>query len=134
MELQVKAHMEALRNEKRKEAEERRVKEAAAREKAAQEAKAAREKAAEEARVARDKNSSCSGFFLKFLLSGPAVDGPAPLTVHLHNTQAKVQIQGGAVMPKQTIAAVWFVQSTLKDRFIELAKTKKFAIEIRSFS
>ena len=83
-----------------------------------------------EARVSYDQDSSISGFFLRFLLCGAGVlPDPAPLTVHLHHTQAKVQLQGGASMPDNNPAANWFVEHLLKERFKSEAKNKKFAIE-----
>ena len=77
-----------------------------------------------------DSGSSLSGLLLRFELSGPGVQpNPAPLSVHLHNTQRKIQVQGGACMPDKTTAALWFIQNILKERFVSQAKGKKFNIE-----
>ena len=76
-----------------------------------------------------DKTNSVSGILLKFSLSGPGVHPqPAALSVHLHNTQQKVQLQGGAKMLDKTTSAIWFLQHILKERFIDNAKRKKFDI------
>ena len=70
-----------------------------------------------------------SGFLLRFELSGKDVTpDPAPLSIHLHNTQRKVQIQGGATMPDQSRVPIWFVEKVLKEMFTDQAKAKKYQI------
>ena len=82
-----------------------------------------------EARESRDQASRVPALFVRFVLAGPDVQPDhAPLTVHLHHTQAKLQIQGGALMPDNNTAAIWFVKNLLKDRFVNEAKTKKYDI------
>ena len=83
-----------------------------------------------EARVSRDQNDSIPGFFLRFILhgSGGQPDN-VPLTVHLHHTQSKAQLQGGAKMPDGSSAVSWFIERILKDKLIREAKHKKFSIE-----
>ena len=47
------------------------------------------------------------------------------VTVHMHHTARKVQIQGSALMPPDnTKAPVWFVQQVLKERFNDLSKSQ----------
>ena len=83
-----------------------------------------------EARVSHDQSSSVPGFFLKFLLHGVGCQpNPAPLSVHLHHTQTKVQLQGGALLPDNNRAATWFVEKVLKDRLINEARNKKLDID-----
>ena len=77
-----------------------------------------------------DLASRLPGLMLKFILSEVGVHtATASVTVHLHHTKQKVQIQGGATMPDQSTAAAWFVQNILKGRFITEAKDKKFDID-----
>ena len=76
-----------------------------------------------------DTHSSTSGLLLRFELSGPGVSpSHAPLSVHLHNTQRKVQVQGGGTMPDQSKAALWFATNILNDMFIDQAKAKDYQI------
>ena len=71
-------------------------------------------------RNTQDMSYSVSSFFLRFELSGPGVlPDPAPLSVHLHHTQRRVQVQGGGTMPDKSRAAVWFVDNVLKQRFVK---------------
>ena len=83
-----------------------------------------------EIRSLLDMASSLPGSLLKFKLYGPGVSpSPASLSVHLHHTQQKVQVQGGARLPDNMTAAAWFVHKVIKDIFITAAKTKKFDVE-----
>ena len=83
-----------------------------------------------ETRQMIDQRCNIPGFFLKFLLHCNDIHpNPATVSVHLHHTQQKVQVQGGAVMPDSVPAAAWFVQNILKQRFLDEAKNKKIAIE-----
>lgn len=76
-----------------------------------------------------DQNHSMSGSFLRFELSGEGVNpSPAPLSVHLHNTQRKLQLQGGATMPDMSRVPVWFVEYYLKGMFSSQAKAKGYKI------
>ena len=54
---------------------------------------------------------------------------PASVSVHLHNTQQKIQLQGGVRMADNNTAAVWFTQRVLKQRFSLEARDKKYDIE-----
>ena len=84
----------------------------------------------DEIRATHDLSDSLSGVFLKFKLTGCGIRSvPASVSVHLHNTQQKVQLQGGTKMPDNNTAAVWFTQRVLKQRFSLEAKNKKFSIE-----
>ena len=83
-----------------------------------------------EIRNTLDLSNSLPGSLLKFKLHGTGVTPvPASVSVHLHNTQQKVQLQGGAKMSDQSTAAVWFTQKILKQRFINEAQNKKLNIE-----
>ena len=67
---------------------------------------------------------------LKFIFSGPGCQpNPASLTIHLHHTQAKVQLQGGSKMPDDNIVTVWFIENFLRERFVRDAKDRKFDID-----
>ena len=81
-------------------------------------------------RKAQDKNSSTPGLFLRFEISGPDIHpSPAPLSVHLHNTQRKVQLQGGAVMPDASRVPVWFAKNMLQDLFNSQARSQNHQIQ-----
>ena len=83
-----------------------------------------------EIRNTLDMGSNIPGQLLKFDLKGAGVTPePARVSVHLHHTQQKVQIQGGARMPDQTTAPVWFLENLLKERFVSLAKHRKYDIK-----
>ena len=83
-----------------------------------------------ESRNTCDKAANLPGKLLRFKLYGHGiVSNPATLAVHLHHTQQKVQVQGGADMPDQSKVATWFVNNVLKDKFIAEARIKKFDIE-----
>ena len=78
----------------------------------------------------QDRNNSIPGLLLRFELSGDHVNpSPAPLSIHLHNTQRKIQIQGGASMPNQATPPVWFVENILRERFLSQAKAKAYSID-----
>ena len=83
-----------------------------------------------ESRNLLDQASSLPGLLLRFKLYG-VYDNPEPLSlsVHLHHTQQKIQIQGGASMPDKTTLAGWFLHNVLKQRFADEAKNKKFDID-----
>ena len=51
------------------------------------------------------------------------------VTMHLHHTRRKIQLQGSAIMPNKSKAPVWFVDNVIYDRFSLLARTKSFDIE-----
>ena len=81
-------------------------------------------------RKTQDQNMSQPGLFMRFELSGPDVEpNPVPLSVHLHNTQRKVQLQGGGLMPDKSRAPVWFLENILKNIFTDQAKRKKINID-----
>ena len=82
-----------------------------------------------ESRSMIDMSDSVPGLMLKFKLHGPGVHpNPVPLTVHLHHTKQKIQIQGGGKMPDNSTAATWFTQSILRERFLNEARNKKLDI------
>ena len=81
-------------------------------------------------RKAQDQNNSTPGLLLRFEISGAGVNpSPAPLSIHLHHTQRKIQIQGEASMPDSSKAPIWFVKNFLRELFITQAKAKKYDIE-----
>ena len=81
-------------------------------------------------RKTQDQNLSFPGLFLRFELSGVGVQpNPAPLSVHLHNTQRKVQLQGGGLMPDKSKAPVWFLENVLRNIFTDQARAKKVSID-----
>ena len=51
------------------------------------------------------------------------------VSVHLHHSTRTIQVQGSAVMPNNTRAALWFLNNFLLVRFKEQAKAKNFAIK-----
>ena len=63
-----------------------------------------------------------------FRLSGTNKHGKGGVTVHLHHTKRKLQIQGGALMPDRTKSPVWFVQNVISKRFHQLGKSKAFDV------
>ena len=81
-------------------------------------------------RSTQDRSSNLPGLFLRFELSGTDMNpNPAPLSIHLHHTQRKVQLQGGSSMPDRTSAPVWFVEHFLKPMFISQAESQNIQIE-----
>ena len=83
-----------------------------------------------EIRKSCDLAGSQPGILLKFKLHGfNTIPTAVSVTVHLHHTQQKVQLQGGAALPDGGTAAVWFTQNILKQRFTNEAKNKKFDID-----
>ena len=81
-------------------------------------------------RSTKDLNNSIPGLLLRFELFGDQlVHNPVPLSVHLHSSQRKIQLQGGVCMSDQTTAPVWFVENLLKDMLVEQANTKKYNID-----
>ena len=50
------------------------------------------------------------------------------VTVHQHHSSRTIQIQGSAIMPDSTKAALWFLKNFVLVRFQEQAKAKNFAI------
>ena len=69
-------------------------------------------------RLGRDVNWV---FWFKVALNGPN-SSLSSATVHIHNTQRLIQVQGGA--------AIWFVENALKERFINESKNKKVDIAV----
>ena len=57
----------------------------------------------EELRSGKDQDGSGVNLVLKF--------SPASATVHIHNTQRMIQIQGGA--------AIWFLENYLKEKIVD---------------
>ena len=81
-------------------------------------------------RTAQDRSSNIPGLFLRFELSGPDISpSPAPLSIHLHNTQRKIQLQGGSSMPDKSATPVWFVKNVLKPMFVSQAQTQGVQIQ-----
>ena len=52
--------------------------------------------------------------------------------IHLHHTVRKVQLQGGAVMPDQRTAPIWFADHVLRKNFTQLSQEK--AIDISEYN
>ena len=83
-----------------------------------------------EIRKSRDLAGNQPGVLLKFKLHDRITTyAMISVSVHLHHTQQKVQLQGGATMADGGTAAVWFTQNILKHRFNNEAKDKKFDID-----
>ena len=51
------------------------------------------------------------------------------VTIHLHHTARRVQIQGNTMVTSNSRACVWFVQNFLLARFKVEAQSKSFDIE-----
>ena len=49
--------------------------------------------------------------------------------IHLHHTTRKVQIQGGALLPGDKKAPVWFVENILENVFTQLSQEKSLDIQ-----
>ena len=64
-------------------------------------------------RLSKDKNS----------LGGGSV------RIHLHHTTRKVQIQGGALLPGNKKAPVWFLEHILEDKFTKLSQERSLEIQ-----
>ena len=60
-----------------------------------------------------------------FLRMYNAADGDSlgSITIHLHHTARKLQLQGSAKMPNKTSIPVWFLEHILKDQLERLAAT-----------
>ena len=56
----------------------------------------------------------------------------AKVTVHLHHTVRKVQVQGGALIENRIRAGVWFVENFLLKAFADISKDK--AVDISKFN
>ena len=54
------------------------------------------------------------------------------VTIHLHHTARKVQVQGGALLPDKTKAPIWFVEEVLKPQFEQLSQSQ--AQEITNYN
>ena len=54
------------------------------------------------------------------------------VTVHLHHTVRRVQIQGSTMVTRQSRASVWFVENYLLERFTAESRSKSF--DISSFN
>ena len=81
-------------------------------------------------RKTQNQGSAIPGLLLRFELSGDNVNPcPAPMSLHLHSSQRKLQIQGGATMPDHSKVPVWFVNNVLKIMFDEQAKAKEYAFD-----
>ena len=66
----------------------------------------------------RDQRGTVDGHLIKFIVG---VEGHHDnVTVHLHHTQRKVQVQGRGTL--------WFVDQVLKERFLTAARNKSFNI------
>ena len=61
---------------------------------------------------------------LKFLISKASGKSIGGVTMHLHHTTRKVQVQGSAIVGGQIKAAVWFVENVVKERLSMLSRTK----------
>ena len=51
------------------------------------------------------------------------------VTVHMHHSTRTIQVQGSSIMPDNSRAALWFVNTFLLTRFKDQAKAKSFAIK-----
>ena len=65
---------------------------------------------------------------LHFHLGGAGKHSMGKITMHLHHTKRSIQMQGGATMPDQNKAPVWFLNVFVKDRFKQLAAIKHYDI------
>ena len=52
--------------------------------------------------------------------------------IHLHHTKRLIQLQGGAILPDQRTAPVWFVDHVLRSHFSQLSSEK--SIDISEFN
>ena len=75
----------------------------------------------EETRSEKDKQGSGVNwvFWFKVALNGSDTS-LSSATVHIHNTQRLIQVQGGA--------AIWFVENVLRERFMNESRNKKIDI------
>ena len=48
--------------------------------------------------------------------------------IHLHHTNRKLQLQGGAILPDKRTAPVWFVDTVLRSHFTQLSHEKSMDI------
>ena len=53
---------------------------------------------------------------------------PSLVSVHLHHSKQKVQVQGSAKMPDQNTSAIWFVLNGMYDRFLLMSKNNQHHI------
>ena len=60
-----------------------------------------------------------------FILGG----SPGVVTIHLHHTKQKIQVQGSTLMPDQNSAAVWFVLNGMYERFLKMSKNNQHHIQ-----
>ena len=52
------------------------------------------------------------------------------VTIHLHHTKRLLQLQGSAKMPSGEKAPVWFLNTFIKNRFIQMANIKKYDVKM----
>ena len=74
-----------------------------------------------------DTNKIEQSRFLQFLFYTGSVE--QNLHVHLYHSTRRVQVQGAALMPDKSTAAVWFVNHILKDVFTTKARTSRQSID-----
>ena len=74
-----------------------------------------------------DHTSTEEGRLLQFTFHNRG--GEQSLSVHLHHTTRRVQVQGAAVMPDHNTAAVYFVNHFLTESFKSLAQTNHQRID-----
>ena len=67
-----------------------------------------------------------------FLRVYRATDGESLgiLTIHLHHTARKIQIQGSALMPDNTTIPIWFLYNILQRQLNELASSQSYDITV----
>ena len=66
---------------------------------------------------------------LTFSLSVPLGNILGKVTIHLHHTTRRIQIQGGSKMPDGSKSPIWFVENVVLDRFKCLAKRHNYSIQ-----
>ena len=67
-----------------------------------------------------------------FRLGTKSKSSVAKVTIHLHHTQRKVQVQGGALVDNRIRAGVWFVQNFLLNTFSKVSQER--SLDIKRFN
>ena len=76
----------------------------------------------------RDKTLCEYNRVLHIKLGGAGQFSIGKVTIHLHHTKRLVQMQGSVTMPDGCKAPVWFLNTFVRDKFANLAKSRKYDI------
>ena len=81
-----------------------------------------------------DKSNAIVNTVYFFRVTFPRLNknNSAKVTVHLHCTTRRVQVQGGTFLSKGMRACIWFVEKMISKHFLEVSRSK--AVDIANFN